>query len=289
MTNINYVGDGKVVLIAGGGKTYSDIAAKFCRSSESLEDIIATPQNKELLIKLVNSPHKAAIEFDNFIFGVTGYSRVTEIQLVRKRHASYLISSGRIEKNGKRTFDMTLPRNIIDVSSSIELDPSKIKLKFDDSREDLTLASTFPVIRKSFAHLNNPKVFYEFDSMDILNIIEQWYNTGVENNIPEEDLRYLKPQATSFKAIISMNATALRDWAAIRMCFRAQKEIRDLCTKMIRLASEAAPELMDGVGPNCKILGYCPEIDQCKHHKGKVPTKEEALEILKNNYGVTSK
>ena len=36
------------------------------------------------------------MEFDFFLFGVEGYSRVTEVQLVRKRLASYLIKSGRL-------------------------------------------------------------------------------------------------------------------------------------------------------------------------------------------------
>ena len=50
--------------------------------------------------------------------------------------------------------------------------------------------------------------------------------TGAQNKLPEEDLRYLKPQATEFKGLIGMNAHALMDWFAIRCCRNAQAEIR---------------------------------------------------------------
>ena len=89
--NIKKVGDGHVVLIAGGGRVYTDIAARFTRSERSLDEIIASDYNRGLVRSIVEKGHLAATEFDYFIFGVEGYSRVTEVQLVRKRVASYLI------------------------------------------------------------------------------------------------------------------------------------------------------------------------------------------------------
>ena len=80
-----------------------------------------------------------------------------------------------------------------------------------------------------------------------------------------------------------MNATALRDWALIRMCNRAQTEIRDLCTKMVALAKEAAPELMEGIGPSCKVYGYCTEGEQCAQCKGIIPTKSQVMKYINEN------
>ena len=109
---------------------------------------------------------------------------------------------------------------------------------------------------------------------------EQWYETGLEAGVPEEDLRYMKPQATEFKAIIGMNAHALLDWFAIRCCRNAQHEIRDLAIKMMKLCKKAAPDLFRDAGPSCVQLGYCPENKaqnpKCRH----IPTKKQALEIL---------
>ena len=68
------------------------------------------------------------------------------------------------------------------------------------------------------------------------------------------------------------------------MCNRAQTEIRDLATKIYKLCVEASPDLFIDCGPSCKVLGYCPEGEQCEQCKGKIPTKKEALQILKLGY-----
>ena len=103
----------------------------------------------------------------------------------------------------------------------------------------------------------------------------------MEDGIAEEDLRYLKPQATEFKAIVGMNARCLNEFFNMRCCQRAQAEIRDLAWKMLRLANEAKPDLFTNSGPSCKSLGYCPENDaQCDLYKGKIPTKNDVKEAL---------
>ena len=158
MSNVNVtrVGDGKVVLIAGGGKEYSGIAAKFCRAgvNQNIDDIIATPDTKKIIEAIIESRHHAALEFDDFIFGVEGYARVTEVQLVRKRLASYMISSGRAEKNGKRSFDVAIPDDIKSVKTKMALDPTKVNLTLTagDIQTKYTLADLFPIIRQQFRH-----------------------------------------------------------------------------------------------------------------------------------------
>lgn len=282
MINEMRVGNGKVFLIAGGGKTYCDMAAKFCRTEKDVEDIIASPQSKKLIKDLVTSKHYAALEFDDFIFGIQGFARVTEVQMVRKRLASYLISSGRVEKNGKRAFNVVIPENITKFNAIAPLNPERVHLKFDNANE-YTLTDVFHILKNTLGQPNNPFITYTYNYMDILEFIETWYTTGVDKNIPEEDLRYMKPQATEFKAAIKIDAANLRNWARIRMCNRAQFEIRDLCTKMVNLAKEASPELMAGTGPSCVVDGYCSESEQCSKLKGIVPTKEQVLNYVNSH------
>ena len=282
MVNEMRVGDGKVFLIAGGGKTYCDLAAKFCRTEKDVEELIASPQSKEIIKTLIASGHTAALEFDTFIFGVQGYARVTEVQTVRKRHASYMISSGRVDKHGKRAMSVVIPESITDFNAKQILNPEKILVKFANPTgvAQVKLNDCFPLMKQQFAQTADPSIIYEYDYKDILNLIDTWYTEGVTLGKPEEDLRYIKPQATEFKAAILMNATALKEWAQIRMCKRAQTEIRDLCTKMVSLAKEAAPELMEGVGPSCVALGYCPELEQHKDCVGKIPTKVQVINYI---------
>lgn len=241
------VSDGTVVLIAGGGKVYTDVAARFTRSERSLDEIIASPYNASLVRSIIEKGHLAATEFDYFLFGVEGYSRVTEVQLVRKRLASYLIKSGRVDKRGKRSYDVVLPDAILDHTAECTLpDGTKVGLC----------------------------------ATDLLNMLEEWYDTGVDAGYKEEELRYLKPQATEFKALIGMNAHALLDWFKIRCCMNAQTEIRDLANKMLRLCKETSPALFADAGPSCVTLGYCPE-NEFQNPACHVIRKKDALELLK--------
>ena len=264
-----YVGNGKVVLIAGGGKIYTDIAARFVGSERALDEIIASPYSKTIVQKIISSGHKAALEFDFFIFGLEGYSRVTEVQLVRKRIASYMIKSGRTEKQGKRSFDMVIPKKIEENKISYPLPVKRLTL-----RDGTPLQTYLPEREK--------EIFCVYGVDEILDVLEKWYLAGVNKGFLEEELRYLKPQATEFKALIGMNAHALNDWFRIRCCKRAQTEIRDLAYKMLRLCKKAAPDLFVNAGPNCKMLGYCPE-NEMQHEacKEKRITKNAALELIK--------
>jgi thymidylate synthase (FAD) len=242
--NIKKVGDGKVVLIAGAGKIYTDVAARFCRSERDLENIIATPYDKNIVRNILSAGHLAALEFDYFIFGFSGYSRVFETQLVRKRIASYLIKSGRIDLNGKRAYNVVLPDGI----------------------------------------LNHKTNFYgiDFTTERILELLEKWYNEGVQKGYPEENLRYLKPQATESKGVTGMNARALLDYFFLRCCKTSQFEHQDFANKALRLCKQAKPDLFESAGAACVKLGYCPQ-NQYQHPdcKGKIPTHNDVLQILK--------
>ncbi len=255
----SFVGKGKVYLIAGGGKIYTDIAARFVRSERPVAEIIESPYSPELVHNILDAGHKAALEFDYFLFGVEGYSRVCETQLVRKRHASYLIKSGRAELNGKRQYSVVLPESIAHVRLPVIL-PNGVPCKV--SAEDLC------------------------------QILSEYYEQGRLYGLPEEDLRYMKPQATEFRGIIGMNAHALLDFFAVRCCQNAQTEIRDMAFKMLNLCMDAAPDIFANAGPSCVQLGYCPENNlQNKKCRGHTLTKMEALAIIKDaegyNYGNT--
>ncbi|MCM1213996.1 MAG: FAD-dependent thymidylate synthase [Lachnospiraceae bacterium] len=286
--NKTYVGEGKVVLLAGGGKTYCDVAANFCRAEEDLAHLITDEDTKKIIRHLISSGHTSALEFDQFIFGIEGFARVTEVQLVRKRLASYNIKSGRVNKKGARQFDVVVPRSIEDFRAEVHLDPKQATVLCavnpNEHGVDQTLTVDELVDRAFPNEYRIPMLSYPFNSNDILRITEKWYNTGVELGKPEEELRYIKPQATEFKAAIRMDAAALRNWFMIRMCNRAQTEIRDLATKIHDLCIEASPALFEDSGPSCKILGYCPETEQCKQCKGIIPTKKQVKALIAEHW-----
>ena len=93
----------------------------------------------------------------------------------------------------------------------------------------------------------------------------------VEMGISAEDRRYFYPQGLMTNIVVTVNARELLHMASERMCTRAQWEIREMVTEMIRLAKEVAPALFENAGPKCMRLGYCPERKGC----GRYPPKED--------------
>ncbi|WP_025322705.1 FAD-dependent thymidylate synthase [Deferrisoma camini] len=84
------------------------------------------------------------------------------------------------------------------------------------------------------------------------------YRELVEAGVPAEDARYLLPNACETKLVVTMNARELRHVFALRLCRRAQWEIRDLVREMLRAVVPVAPRLFRGAGPGC-LRGPCPE------------------------------
>lgn len=89
---------------------------------------------------------------------------------------------------------------------------------------------------------------------------ELWafYARMVDDGIPAEDARYILPNACETKIVVSMNARELHHFFALRLCRRAQWEIRALALCMLRAAAPLAPRLLSGAGPGC-LRGRCPE------------------------------
>lgn len=104
---------------------------------------------------------------------------------------------------------------------------------------------------------------------DMMRRLQQVYLGMIEAGIPEEDARYILPNACKTNIIVTMNARELRHFLSLRLCTRAQWEIRQLAEKMLDCVREVAPALFEDAGPRCKALGYCPESKGC----GRMPKK----------------
>ena len=97
---------------------------------------------------------------------------------------------------------------------------------------------------------------------EFLKLSQQYYNDFLKADIPAEDARYVLPNASTTKIILTMNARELRHFFALRCCNRAQWEIRDMACKMLKLVKEVATVLFDDAGPNC-VKGACSEMKPC--------------------------
>lgn len=108
--------------------------------------------------------------------------------------------------------------------------------------------------------------------------IKQTYTLLVNMNIPKEDARYVLPNATETKIIVTMNARSLFNFFSLRCCTHAQWEIRQLANLMLPEVQKVAPILFKNAGASCKKR-YCPEGERSC---GLAPT----LSFLLDNYDV---
>ena len=95
------------------------------------------------------------------------------------------------------------------------------------------------------------------------------YQEFVESGIKAEDARAILPNATASSMVASLNLRELIHLANLRLCTRAQLEIRTLIKKMCDEVIKEEPWLKSHLVPKCERLGYCDEDKSC----GRMPQR----------------
>ena len=83
------------------------------------------------------------------------------------------------------------------------------------------------------------------------------------DDIPNEDARFVLPNACDTRIIFTMNARSLHNFFRLRCCNRAQWEIRAMADEMLKLCREVSPALFKNAGPSCAVTGKCSEGAYC--------------------------
>ena len=118
----------------------------------------------------------------------------------------------------------------------------------------------------------NETLSKEYD--DFVNSAAGFYKHLIDNGIPMEDARDVLPLALNSNIVMTMNCRELIHFFSLRLCMKAQKEIRDLAKEMLKLCQERLPEVFENIGPKCKQTGYC---NEGKRSCGLMPLKENVL------------
>ena len=100
--------------------------------------------------------------------------------------------------------------------------------------------------------------------------ISQFYCELTEAGIPAEDARAVLPNATSTFMVASLNLREMIHIANLRLCTRAQYEIRCMVKAMCDALIAEEPWLKPYLVPKCERLGYCDEDKSC----GRMPKRE---------------
>ena len=216
-------------------------AAKLCYAAADIDTVyegLTEEKTASFLEMLQSIGHESPIEHASFTFGIEGVSRSLLAQITRHRIASFSVQSQRyVKENG---FEFVLPPEIEQIPEAKE---EFLRAMEEDAKHYERLTALLKARHKQ-AFLDQGETEKSADRKAEKKAIE--------------DARFVLPNACTTKMICTMNARSLLNFFSHRCCNRAQWEIRDLATQMLREVREVAPHLFEKAGPPC-LRGGCPE------------------------------
>lgn len=137
------------------------------------------------------------------------------------------------------------------------------------TRHRMQSLSTEPIVKMAQKHkfvmpetiANNPELKLDFEKAIKEN--RKLFNKLVEENINPYLLIFVTPHATAIDFVSTVNARELLHLANLRTCNRAQWEIRELVTDMLKEAKNTDTKMFKCYGPSCYTFGTCPEGRLC--------------------------
>ena len=199
------------------------LSARLCYSRSTVDDLrerISSEDQEAFVEKILGMGHESVLEHVSFSFAVEGVSRVLLAQLTRHRLASFSVQSQRYVSYEKG-FGYVIP-------------PSIGALGAEAVQE------------------------YEAQMQQMHDWYCAWQKKLGKGEGSNQDARFVLPGACETRLIVTMNVRELRHFFSLRMCSRAQWEIRELASRMHAICMETAPALFEDAGPGC-LRGPCPE------------------------------
>jgi len=86
---------------------------------------------------------------------------------------------------------------------------------------------------------------------------EEAYFSLRKNGIAAEDARFVLPNAAETKIVVTMNARELLHFFELRLCQRAQWEIKALAEAMLGEVKKVCPIIFAVAGPTCETQKIC--------------------------------
>lgn len=216
-------------------------AAKMCYAAADVDTVMdgLTEEKTASFVDMLSEiGHESPIEHASFTFAIEGVSRALLAQITRHRIASYSVQSQRYvaEKN----FEYVLPPEIEAEPKAKEVFLENMKKSHEDYLK--------------IAEILSEKYVKEYiaDGLDEKQAKQKAQKRAIE------DARFVLPNACDTKMVATFNARSLQNFFKHRCCNRAQWEIRELATEMLKAVKEVAPNLFKKSGPPC-VYGKCPE------------------------------
>ena len=224
------------------------LGARLCYAGGDVDRLLSLIEEKDqkaFVEKIMSMGHESVLEHVSFTFLIEGVSRVLLAQLTRHRIASFSVQSQRYVSYADG-FGYIVP----------------------------------PAIRQL-----GPEAVAEYESQ--MAQMQSWYEgwqkkLGDAGEKSNEDARFVLPNACETRILMTMNARELRHFFSLRMCSRAQWEIRQMATSMFEQCCRVAPAMFRDAGPGC-LRGACPE--GAKSCGRAAAIRKEREEFLNNERG----
>lgn len=117
--------------------------------------------------------------------------------------------------------------------------------------------------------VQNSELVEEYE--EFMGKISEFYAKMIEAGIPAEDARFVLPNAATSSIVTSLNLREMIHLANLRLCTKAQGEIRQVVKKMCDVVIEKEPWLAEYLVPKCDVKGYCDEMQSC----GRYPVRQK--------------
>jgi thymidylate synthase (FAD) len=199
---------------------------------------------KRIVEQCAESGHGSVIEHAGFTFGIEGISRACSHQLVRHRIGAFCQQSQRYVNLAEECWE----------GGNFVVPPS-----FEEAGVD-------PEI------LRDATKYYSV-------LVDRLELVGFKGESANQDARYILPNACKTNLIWTTNFRNLIHVCSLRLCKRAQWEIRDLFYLIVStLSGEGASDdhrwMAGFLKPKCRMLGYC---DEGERSCGAMPRKAAVL------------
>ena len=235
-------------------------AARTCYSAKSpiemwedLEEIYQDTKHWNLVKKVLDSGHQSVAEHVYFTFAIEGISRACSHQLVRHRAGI--------------VFSQQSQRYV------------EIKEACEALGDDGTIINESNYLEKiDLINILDKYFIWEHDNYaqfhSLLQALYCYLYQVQKEDIKPEDARQVLPNCTKTNITMSVNLRELMHVSNLRLCSRAQLEIRQLFQAIKKEVEEQDKRLASLLVPSCEVHGFCTEHQCC----GRKPKLTDVLE-----------
>lgn len=216
-------------------------AAKLCYSNSGAMDLLDGMSEKkaqDFVGMLSQIGHESPIEHASFTFAIEGVSRSLLAQITRHRLASFSVQSQRYVK--LKDFRYITPTEIANIPEA-----------------EKCYQETMKNCLESYVKLTQMLEEKHYPDFLAQGFPEKEARSKAEKKAIE-DARFVLPNASETKMVVTMNARELLHFFKLRCCNRAQWEIQALAKAMLREVYPVSPALFAKAGASC-CSGSCPE------------------------------